>query len=98
MNKKAISFAVGTAFAATLSAGVASADVNPFTMSKLDQGYQLAMSDTPSDDKMEEGKCGGSKKMEEGKCGGSKKMEEGKCGGAKQKEGKCGEGKCGGAK
>lgn len=92
MNKKLTSAAIGGAFAASLMSGTAIAAENPFGMSEMDQGYQLAMSD-----KADEGKCGGKKegKCGEGKCGGKKegKCGEGKCGG--KKEGKCGEGKCG---
>ena len=86
MNKKLLSIAVGTTFAASLSAGTAVASENPFGMSELDSGYQLAMSIMP------EGSCGG--KSDEGKCG-EKKPAEGKCGDKKAKEAKCGEGKCG---
>ena len=95
-------------------AGVASADVNPFGMTSLSSGYQVAM---------EEGKCGDMKgaaeKMKDGKCGAGKcganmkekaeKMKDGKCGAGKcggnmkekaekMKDGKCGAGKCGAKK
>lgn len=101
-----------TAAALTMSAApLASADstANPFGMTELSQGYNLAA----AEGKCGEGKCGGSErkssegKCGEGKCGGSKsdkaaegKCGEGKCGGskkAKTAEGKCGEGKCGGS-
>jgi len=98
MNKKIVSLAIGTAFAASLTAGTANAEANPFGMTDLQNGYQVAMSSKPAEGKCGEGKCGGSKTKKEGKCG------EGKCGGDKSKtEGKCGgdkaktEGKCGGA-
>lgn len=62
-----------------LSPAALAAD-NPFQMTDLPAGYQLADAHGAKDG---EGKCG------EGKCG--EKMDaEGKCG-----EGKCGEGKCG---
>ena len=82
MNKKLLSIAAGTTLAVTVTAGNAVASENPFGMSELDSGYQLAMSIMP------EGSCGG--KGDEGKCG------EGKCGEKKATEAKCGEGKCGG--
>jgi uncharacterized low-complexity protein len=98
MNKKIVSMAIGTAFAASLSAGIANAAGNPFGMSDLQNGYQVAMSSKPAEGKCGEGKCGGDKSKKEGKCGGDKSKKEGKCGGDKsKKEGKCGEGKCGGA-
>ena len=113
MSKKSIktplAAAVGAAFASSLlGAGVANAAENPFSMTELGQGYQVA------DANNKEGKCG------EGKCGSSKtkssaqgmekEMGEGKCGTSemgKGKEGQCGamgsdkkttEGKCGGNK
>ena len=110
-NIKTLSLATGTALALGLVSGSVLADTaNPFGMSDLSQGYQVAT----NMGKCGEGKCGGSKpkpaegkcggnmdKPAEGKCGGSKSMPaEGKCGGSKPKpaEGKCGEGKCGGSK
>jgi len=106
---KTLSIVLGAAFATTLAASnianAAEAGANPFAMTNLEGGYQVA-----KEGKCGEGKCGGKaekKKMEgkcgEGKCGGDKEMKknmEGKCGegDAKKmkKEGKCGEGKCGG--
>lgn len=96
MSKKILTplaAAIGTAFALSIAAAPASAEVNPFGMTDLSAGYQ----------QVAEGKCGGEKeamkKGTEGKCGGAKEMEknmEGKCGTSKsEKEGKCGEGKCG---
>ncbi|GAB2191055.1 hypothetical protein MAH1_26630 [Sessilibacter sp. MAH1] len=91
--------AVGAAFLATASlAPLANAAENPFTVTELSQGYNLAgeMEGKCGEGKCGEGKCGGEKGEEkadgEGKCG------EGKCGGdkAEKGEGKCGEGKCGG--
>ena len=99
MSKKSlIAAAVGTAFVAGMSAApVVAAAENPFALSGLSSGYQVADGhmDKMKDGKCGEGKCGGDKaKMKDGKCG------EGKCGGdkAKMKDGKCGEGKCGGTK
>lgn len=90
MKSKMLGIAVGTAMGMTLSAA-ASADVNPFEMTKLDTGYSVAMSDTPDEGKCGEGKCGGDKAKAEAKCGGDKGTTEGKCGGDKgMKEGKCG--------
>lgn len=80
-------------FAAAIGAAVVSTTfsistlaANPFEITDLQSGYQLA----DSHKKEGEGKCG------EGKCG------EGMCGaehhkenGSKHGEGKCGEGKCG---
>ena len=85
--KKSLSIALGTTFAAAMSASpVANADANPFGMQNLESGYMQV-----AEGKCGEGKCGG-KAKKEGKCG------EGKCGGDKAKEAKCGEGKCGGKK
>jgi len=101
---KPVSIVLGAVFATTLAASnivnASEAGANPFAMTNLNGGYQVA-----KEGKCGEGKCGGDKKMKkkmdgEGKCGGDKKMKkkmDGKCGGTKsKKEGKCGEGKCGG--
>ena len=107
---KTLSIVLGAAFATTLAASnianAAETGANPFAMTNLEGGYQVAKEgkcggnmSSPKD--MKEGKCGGSMKKKEGKCGegkcgGSKNMnkgmEEGKCGGSKKKmkEGKCG--------
>ena len=104
---KPLSVAIGAAFITSLAgASVANAAENPFGMSQLSSGYQVADN--------AEGKCGGSMKDKEGKCGEGKMKKEGKCGEGKcgadkmkkmEKEGKCGEGmkdnkegKCGGSK
>ncbi len=88
-NKTLIAAAVGTAFAATLAAPVASAASNPFALSALSAGYQVADNHAA---KPVEGKCGGKTEAE-------MKAKEGKCGNtAKMKDGKCGEGKCGATK
>ena len=95
---KPLSIVLGAAFATTLAASnianASEAGTNPFAMTNLESGYQVAM----------DGKCGSGMKKDnmEGKCGEDhKKMSGGKCGGstnkAKKKEGKCGEGKCGGS-
>ena len=84
--KKSLAVAMGATFAAAMTAApVASADSNPFGMSKLPGGYvQVAEA---------EGKCGATDKKAEAKCGANKS--EAKCGANKKKDGKCGEGKCG---
>lgn len=110
MSKKALlTAAIGTAFAAGLSAApIAAAADNPFALSGLSSGYQVADHNPGHDKMMKEGKCGEGlcgegkcgAKMKDGKCGAKAKAKEGKCGGekAKMKDGKCGEGKCGGDK
>ena len=61
-NQKALTLALGTAFAASLAAAPAvNAAENPFKLDSLKNGYQVADAD-----KSKEGKCG------EGKCGGDK--------------------------
>jgi len=65
------SLATGAALAMSLASGsLLAADVNPFGMSNLSQGYQLSA----NEGKCGEGKCGGNKSTSsEGKCGGDKK-------------------------
>ena len=77
---KPLSVAIGVAFVGSLAMTQA-ATAASFSLSDLDQGYQLAGDPAPAeaDKAKEEGKCG------EGKCGADKAKEEGKCG-----EGKCG--------
>lgn len=92
MSKKSlIATAAGSAFVAGLAAApLATAAENPFALSGLSSGYQVADSHKAKT-KAPEGKCGGAKEAE-------MKTKEGKCGNtAKMKDGKCGEGKCGGA-
>jgi len=90
---KPISIAISTAVVSVAATGsVSAADVNPFGMNELSNGYmQLA-----AEGKCGEGKCGGKMKGEKGKEG---KCGEGKCGEEMKakmaKDGKCGEGKCG---
>ncbi|MFN3751319.1 MAG: hypothetical protein ACK4SR_08095 [Thiobacillus sp.] len=95
MSKKTlIATALGTAFAAGMAAApVASAAENPFALTGLSSGYQVADNHVAKPAaKPAEGKCGGKKEAD-------MKAKEGKCGStAKMKDGKCGEGKCGGAK
>lgn len=94
-----VSIAVGSAFAALTLAPVHAAD-NPFAISKLDAGYQLAQADTKQKDgKCGEAKCGADKKKAEAKCGADKKKD-GSCGADKKKDGSCGadkkkDGSCG---
>jgi uncharacterized low-complexity protein len=93
-NLKTLSITSGAVLVLSVASGGAlAADSNPFGMTKLNEGYQVAT----SEGKCGEGKCGESKaKKAEGKCGGTKAEEaEGKCGGNKPKEA---EGKCGGSK
>ncbi len=110
-HMKPLAIALGTAFAASLAGtNVANAAENPFSMTELSSGYQVAGKEGKcGEGKCGEGKCGGEKAGKEGKCGEGKccaqgkaqkegKCGEGKCGGKAGKEGKCGEGKCGGAK
>ena len=76
MSKKTmIATAVGSAFVASMAAApTASAAENPFALSGLASGYQVADNHAgtkeaemkPTDKKMPEGKCG------EGKCGTAK--------------------------
>lgn len=94
IKTKPVTAALGAAFLATALLPIASADVNPFSATPLNTGYDIVNAGD-HEGKCGEGKCGESKggegKGEEGKCG------EGKCGGdaKKDSEGKCGEGKCG---
>ena len=105
MSKKTlITTAIGSAFVTSMAAApIASAAENPFALSGLTSGYQVASNHgaKPAEGKCGEGKCGAKDKEKEkakdGKCG------EGKCGAktkteTKAKEGKCGEGKCGAKK
>jgi len=90
MSKKSlIAAAAGTAFVASMAAApIASAAENPFALSGLASGYQVADNHA----KPVEGKCGAKKEAD-------MKAKEGKCGNtAKMKDGKCGEGKCGATK
>lgn len=106
-NRSSLKLATGMTVAASFAMGsLAHAADNPFSMQKLDGGYQLAQADKKADGKCGEGKCGGTRKAEEkkpadknadAKCGA--KSKDGSCGGAKaedkKKDGKCGEAKCG---
>ena len=86
MNTKTIrplAAAIGASFLALSVMPTASAGVNPFEITQLSAGYELASADKSAT----EGKCG------EGKCGGSKAGSASK---SQSAEGKCGEGKCGG--
>lgn len=91
---KALAAAIGATFITSMAASpVVSAGQNPFAMSPLSSGYQVAAKD---------GSCGGMK-GKEAHCG-AKKNGESHCGAKKKdmskgkKEGQCGEGKCGGKK
>ncbi len=95
MSKKTlIAAAVGTAFVASMAAApIASAAENPFALSGLSSGYQVADNHgemKPADKTMPEGKCG------EGKCGATKK--DAKAAEMKPTDKKMPEGKCGAKK
>lgn len=69
------------AVALSMAAATAHADINPFEVKALNQGYQVA---DATDSKAKEGKCSS------GKCGAEKKkMKEGSCHHDKAKEGSC---------
>jgi uncharacterized low-complexity protein len=100
----ALTLALGSAIAASLSAVPVSAADSPFASQTLGKGYMVAEAPEAKcgANKAGEAKCGA--KAKEGKCG--SKAKEGKCGAKKSaedeaankkmmKEGKCGEGKCG---
>lgn len=89
MKIKSFAATVGASILATALSPLALADANPFALTELGSGYQLADQHEGAEGKCGEGKCGEGKKDAEGKCG------EGKCGEKKPAEGKCGEGKCG---
>jgi len=109
MTKTKLISSFGAAVAASLlTAPIAQASENPFSMEKTSGAIQLAEdmgkgADGKCGDKMKEGGCNGKmEKMKDGKCGEAKcgdkmKMKEGGCNGnmEKMKEGKCSEGKCG---
>lgn len=69
MSKKTlIATAVGTAFVAGMSAApIATAAENPFALSGLSTGYQVADSHKAGEGKCGQGKCGA--KMKDGMCG-----------------------------
>ncbi len=98
-SNKPLAIVLGSALIA--SAGFTSAnaaDTNPFAITALETGYQVAMSGKSKD---KEGKCSSHKKKS-GNCGGSKKKS-GSCGASKKKGGSCGaskkkSGSCGGSK
>ncbi len=104
-NLKHLTLLTGAALAMSVTASSAiAADSNPFGMTELSQGFNVAAN---TESKCGAAKCGANKKAAaESKCGASKdKAAEGKCGEGKAKaaEGKCGgskekaaEGKCGG--
>lgn len=111
MSKKTlITTAIGSAFVASMAAApIASAAENPFALSGLSSGYQVADNHKAKEGKCGEGKCGAKDaKAKEGKCGEGKcgtkakgdanKAEAGKTTSEKMKDGKCGEGKCGAKK
>ena len=82
---KPLAAAIGTVVIATLAATqAANASENPFGMTDLSSGYQVAEGGAEAPKKGAEGQCG------EGKCGEGMKKDA-----AKTTEGKCGEGKCG---
>jgi uncharacterized low-complexity protein len=102
-KKTALTIALGSAFAASLSmVPAAHAAENPFAMQTLDKGYMVA----DAGDKAKEAKCGNAKKKaapaatkaKEAKCGdmSAKSKDNMKYTDPKMPEGKCGVGKCGG--
>ncbi len=106
---KALAAAIGATFVASMAASpVVNADQNPFAMSPLSSGYQVA----GKDGNCGEGKCGGMKKGEtmkkgakmkkDGSCGGMKKgakmKKDGSCGGKKKGAKMKKDGSCGGKK
>ena len=75
MSKKSLlATAAGSAFVASMAAApIASAAENPFALSGLSTGYQVADSQAAqTQTKAKEGKCGSTAKMKDGKCGGAK--------------------------
>ncbi len=92
-----IAAAIGATFFAMSVIPIAAAGANPFSITELSSGYEVASADKSG----AEGKCG------EGKCGGSKAgsadksaKAEGKCGGSTSEHTGSkadGEGKCGGS-
>ena len=100
MSKKTlIATAVGSAFVASMAAApIASAAENPFALSGLSSGYQVAaahgakpMESKGDETKAEAGKTTAEKAKDD-------KATEMKPTDKKMPEGKCGEGKCGAAK
>lgn len=105
---KSISLAIGSAFALSIAASTVHAAENPFAMTSLSSGYQVADNHDAKakDGKCGTGKCGANKKKmhkeKEGACS-AEKMKEGACSAEKMKEGACSaekmkEGACGGEK
>jgi uncharacterized low-complexity protein len=94
-NIKPLAAVIGaTVLASAVSASVQAG--NPFQLTQMSQGYQIAADDKAEEGKCGEGKCGDKKAEAEGTCGEKKAGAEGSCGEKKTKaEGKCGEGKCG---
>ncbi|GAB6140393.1 hypothetical protein JCM14076_11220 [Methylosoma difficile] len=106
MNKKSLTFTIGSIFATALTtASIAHADSNPFGMKEISQATVVAEADKAKEGKCGEGKCGAEKakaateKAAEGKCGakGEEKMKEASCGASKGAD-KMKEGSCGGDK
>lgn len=103
MSKKTLlAAAAGSAFVASMAAvPIASAANNPFALSALSSGYQVADNHAA---KPVDGNCGAAKKKAEsvdGSCGAAKMKKsgaaEGNCGAAKMKAGAV-DGNCGAAK
>lgn len=78
---------IAAAFVVSIATTPLAAAENPFAVSDLSSGYNVALGDKPAEGKCGEGKCGEGKKADA-------KTPEGKCG-DKKTESKCGEGKCG---
>jgi uncharacterized low-complexity protein len=104
MNRKTkLALAVGSTLATSVALAPAQAASNPFALTALSSGYQLAQADAKQQDgKCGEAKCGankaketkeaacGANKAKEGSCGADPKMKEAACGGNKKLDAACG--------
>jgi len=90
-RKTRLALAIGSTLV-TSAALAAVAGPNPFKLTALDSGYQLAQADSKQKDgKCGEAKCGANKKAKESSCGANKKAKDGSCGADKKaKDGSCG--------
>ncbi len=91
-RKTRLMLATGVALVTNAALSPAQAADNPFGMTKLGSGYQLAQADKKTDGKCGEAKCGAAKTSEKKKdasCGGDKKKDA-NCGADKKKDASCG--------